>query len=304
MSNSLQSVLNESSDTFHTLYGQYALHNLKPIEHIVIYLDGELLLLKKSAWDYQEIKRASTAATDPMYNLEKIIAHYSVLVDAIYDALHKQTMPKDDVAKHIHHLIAELNKISSHRDFLKPHHREGIQLTLNALQQVARCPAQDYEHIHHTFLKDIALLNQNCCTQAADLQLLSMHQILRDFLSLGVNLHTTYTILMGAAGPRQDYLKHQFFQKLYNDNHIQPSNSAGIYYAEVLPENIHSTPQDYLIMGLARYLFNHGVGERLLNDQNAMYSDVLGDAAKKHLTKQNYQSDTGKTSKCPYRPRS
>jgi len=99
---------------------------LRKVNHIIIYLNGDLLLLKRTAQDsYELINQLETPAKQEPYQLIKTISHQAVLLSTILDNVLKNETSIEDGMKDLQELKHDVNTLK-HNYTDKVRHEEAV----------------------------------------------------------------------------------------------------------------------------------------------------------------------------------
>lgn len=265
----------------HLSIGQKKLIN---VQHIVICLKGDLLLLKRtSGASYELLETTPTPAKKTPSLLIKTISHYVVRVHMVLAAALKQEISIGEISKHFLPLREELATLK--RDYPDEVNDKlsMIDLTLSIIEDTLSAMNIDQiRDLHQIYLKETKPHHERYGRQATEYQLRGLKEIVSKWLDdYCIDLRSTYAIIVGARGPKQDMLEKQYFQALRRAHGIADANtsSGGIIYSEMLPEqmNVHYS---VLIDDLARDLHNQDIAESILDNRDGMNKDILGHHAK------------------------
>ena len=265
----------------HLSIGQKKLLN---VHHILIYLKGDLLLLKRTAdSSYELLEMIATPAKKAPYLLIKTISHYVVRLHMILAATLKKEIAIGEVGKRLMALRDQLATLK--RDY--PNDVKDklavVDLTLSIIDNASSAvDIGQIQDLYELYLKEMKPHHHDYGRQATEYQLSGLKEITSKWLDdYCIDLKDTYIIIVGARGPKRDLIEKQYFQALRSSHGVAEANtsSGGIIYSEMLPEqmNVHYS---VLIDDLARDLHSQDIAESMLNNRDGMNEDILGRHAK------------------------
>ncbi|WP_454782351.1 hypothetical protein [Legionella sp. WA2022007384] len=281
----------------------YSKKELDRVNHIVIYMNGTLMLLEiddKSGPIFLE--KNDTPAIDDSYLLMKVTCHFSISLFEILEQSIQLNITLEDLPKELDQLYEKIETLRTNYfnlDTVKP----AIDLMLSYLDLISRCTqVNQLKLIQKRYLRDLKPRIDKLSEKAAELQLNGLQQICVSWHKKhGIDLEKTYIIIVGARGPKKDLIEHQFFNAWRAHYGIDEKNtpSGGIIYSEMLPQQMKDLTIEMLIDDLARDLHNMQIGLRMLNDRQAMYQDVLGKYGPRVIGVLMETPVAQKESKCP-----
>ncbi|MDR3476744.1 MAG: hypothetical protein P4M14_01770 [Gammaproteobacteria bacterium] len=259
---------------FHSLHTKVARLHLSEIDHVIIYLHGQLLLLKcESEGKHIQIASADTAAIGHHYIRIKNLVHVSVsltlLTQAVLAGKRSLQTVRDDLAE----IMTELHAYQGATD-LSLLEAELVSCSTSFITSLQTC--MDLSHVllllNH-YLKSIQKLNERLCGQATKLQLSSLDDIIRKWLAEhSIVLKTSRTLIVGPDGAREGLIEMQYFDALYQ-------TECMALYVTMLPKQMSSLTISDLIEELGKRELNRIIGMTMLQDEQGMNKDVLAQYA-------------------------
>ncbi|WP_182390616.1 hypothetical protein [Legionella sp. PC997] len=283
----------------------FAKKELNGVDHIVIYMNGMLMLLQRDDKSKHILcEESNTPAMDDPYLLLKITCHFSISLFEILEQAIQRHIRLEDLPEELDELYEQIETLHtnfSNLDVVMP----TIDLMLSYLKEISRCTqVNQLELIRKRYLRDLKPNIDKYTEMAAELQLKGLQQI---YISWNqkylIDLMKTYIIIVGARGPKKDLIEHQFFNALRAYYGIDEKNTpfGGIIYSEMLPQQMKDLTIEMLIDDLARDLHNMQIGLGMLNDRHAMYQDVLGKYAPRVIKELIETPLPQQEGKCPFR---
>lgn len=250
--------------------------NLNHINHIIIYLNGDLHLWKRDAKDnFIELCVCKSAAMDFPYKLLKTMAHIAVTVNVLAQTHDASLMMK--LQEQLHDMLNSDNPLLQiHMNFIKR--------TLDLLENFSDDQIVAYNNA-------IKLVLDEYSKNAAELQLESLAHIMHIWTEeYRIDPATSRALIVSAHGPRVDLLERQYFDYWNN-------NKGFVYTVEMLPTQMATIniSRDLIDGFLNKHELNKTLGKTLLDDENAMFRDVLG----KHAHNKINQASS-KIQGCPF----
>ncbi len=281
----------------HNLLAQ---RQLQTLQHVVIYQNGYLILGRIADHKFAEVDKTPCAALGEDYNLLKSVTHTSVWLMTVLQAICDKQIPMESLYEALKELRGNLQTLYAYPDESLHEHRAALKKTLSTLDAALWCDTTgQIQDLLKVYLKDMKPIHQQYGKKATQLQLESMEKIIGqwskteklDWASIGV-------ILVVAQGPKELLIEKQYFQRLYkNLGILDPEKSKRLMYAEMLPSQMQSVDPSKLVSEfLAPHLLNKVIGKHMLDDEQAMFKDVLGEHAPAVL-------DKLEESRCPYHSR-
>lgn len=271
---------------------------LQALKHVVIYQNGYLILGKIAEQKFTEIEKIASAALGEDYILLKSVTHTSVWLMTILHAIGEKRIPMEERYEALKELKNHLQNLYSHSDVRLHAHRTGLKKTVSTLDAALGCDTTlQIQEVLQSYLNDMKPMHQQYAKEATQLQLQSMEKIITHWSNQEkLDWATIRVILVGAQGPKELLIEKQYFQHLYKKLGIaDPEHKKYLLYAEMLPSQMQSiTPNQLVIEFLAPHLLNRIIGKHMLNNDEAMFKDVLGEYAPAVL-------DKFENSKCPFR---
>lgn len=248
-------------------------------------------------------KKAMPAINRP-YLLLKTTSHFAIILYELFTQVQQGAIPLGELPNAIDALRAQIHRLQQDYADQLSCVRPTLDLLLSTIEQLAKGKQQAQLSAEQAlYLRALTPLIEQHSAQAAQLQLQGLHQLSMSWLSSKqINLEKTYILIVGARAPKQDLLEQQYFTALRAHYGIDQQNtdSGGIIYAEMLPQQMADLTTAMLIDDLARELHNRHLGLKLLGDKEAMFKDVLGQYAPPVLHELLARQSTPKApSKCP-----
>jgi hypothetical protein len=253
------------------------------VQHILIYLKGDLILLKRiSDGSYESCITLATPAKKEPYLLIKTMSHFLVELHMRLTNMFQKKLTIEAGIDSLKVLRDQL--ITLQHDYPDIVRDESIVIKRIISMIDNASLAADLEQTearYKIFFMSMKAHHERYGRTATSLQLKGLDEIISSWLSeFQIDLKSTYILIVGARAPKKGLIEKQYFEGLRSRHGISPENNAsgGIAYIEMLPEQMDI---DYhcLVKDLARDLANQNVAEDMLNDRKAMYKDVLGDYA-------------------------
>lgn len=250
---------------------------------MVIYLHGELQLLQRNEDGvFELIERRATPATESPYLLLKTTCHFPIILYGILRHALQGTISLSEIPTKIKPLQERIRTLI--KDFPNDivEVKSILALMLNYLEQMSNCKESKQLARYVSYLQELRPQFALYSAKAAELQLTGLQQISMDWLhKQQLNLAKTYIIIVGARGPKQGLIEHQYFTTLRAHYGQTEKNtlSGGLIYSEMLPQQMGTITTELLIDDLARELHNMHIGLDMLGEQHAMFKDVLGQFA-------------------------
>lgn len=277
----------------HHQHGQTKLRN---VNHIFIYLNGTLSLLQRRSATLEEIVTIATPAKENPYVLMKTVSHLSVTLFELLDALIHAEISLENAREESLQLRQHLLALKMNYASDLPQIGTVLDLTLSVVEQIS--PASCFMQLRDRYLLEISPYLDELGRQAASCQLQGIEKIISGWLKkYTIDLRSTYSILVGARGPRKNMIEHQYFVDLYLRHGMSQENTltGGIIFAEMLPQQMN-VATSLLIQDLATDLMNQEVGAGMLGSREGMNEDILGKHAKAVLN----TFAKGSKKSCPY----
>ena len=263
--------MREINQQFLKTYDKTALAHLKDIKHVVVYLRGQLLLLRQNELNgYEEAESSESATRNSTYRQLKTFAHSAVTVNML--VADKQAHKLREFNKKLKQLTLNHEaEILPYRQFIN----ESIYLIDSILSHwdIQESDKQLIENYNQTINKAL----NNYMMAAARLQLQSMSATMKDWSErYQIKAETLRIVIVCASGPREGMIERQFFESW-----LQKQNGSKrlIYQMEMLHEQMPQLKIDKLIDFVGKQELNKSIGKQLLNDENALFKDLLAEHA-------------------------
>lgn len=268
---------------FICLHEHYAQEqSLESIDTVIIYLSGNLLLLKKGANNnFSEIQKVATPALEEDYLFIKSITHVSVSFSLILQDI---LWRKQKTIHHLKDLALTINQLARLKKVTAENTQEynAIELILDFIHKTVQEENNGrLQCIWAQYLQQTMPIHKDLASQASELQLKGIHKIVTDMLvKNSIQLNQTRVLIPCAKGPREGLIEEQYFQWLYLQQGIVEAEQKNyIFCVEMLPEQIVTVSIDDLLSFLKKHQLNTQIGKNLLRDTNAMNKDILGNFA-------------------------
>ncbi len=263
------------------------------INHVIIYHKGSLALLEKKP-DEALVERelVDTPALQTEYNLIKSMAHLSVWLNIILDSIIAKAKQTKQHQTGLLSIRAHLELLKKSDDTLIKNEYKVIDSLIAVIDKIMVSSIEEVKKIQKFYLAQISIINMSYSQKATELQLNGMSQVISSWIEKHkLNLKDTRVLIVCAHGPKQDLIETQYFLHLYKQAGMANAEQLGyVLPVTMLAEQIATLSQEHLINFLRKHQMNSLIGERMLDDPNAMNSDVLGKFAPPVLEKQ----------KCPF----
>ncbi|MDI1352264.1 MAG: hypothetical protein PSV35_05765, partial [bacterium] len=224
-------------------------HSLAAVEHVIIYVNGNLSLLRKNGeQNFSEVEKVVTPALEEEYDLLKTLSHISVWLNVIFQSI------LDD-QELLENYEGNLNKIKNHLEELKTLNDQRIKTKLANINQILSVINQtlssknlaDICQIYNQYLSLSRVINEAYSGQATQLQINGLHEIINHWqLKEQIQWEKTRVLIVITQGPREDLIEKQYFIDLYEKNGIPEAEktSRHVICVEMLPEQIATVSQD------------------------------------------------------------
>ena len=220
----------------------------------------------------------ATPAKRAPYLLIKTISHCSVRFHQILNALLQKEISIEKGADRLKALRDRLISLKHNYPNIVRGETTVIDLTLSNIDNaLLAADLNQIQSLHEIYGKNMKVHHERYGRQATELQLGGLEEITSKWLiDYAIDLKLTYIIIVGSRGPKKGLIEKQYFDMLRSKHGVCAGNtpSGGVIYSEMLPEqmNIHYS---VLIKDLARDICNQEIGEKMLNNREAMYEDIL-----------------------------
>lgn len=267
---------------------QSGLNKLLQVEHVIIYLKGNLLLLKKNKdAQFETIETVATPAKQEPYLLIKTISHNVVRLHMILEIYLNPNLAVESTSN-LQQLRDQLLTLKNNYPHQVKSELPVIDLSLQVIDKLNNCVKRaQVDALSKQYLMEMEPHHERYGRQATEHQLRGLDQITTKWLALhAVNLQSTYIIIVGARGPKKGLIEMQYFKSLRGNHGLLDKNTSknGTLYSEMLPEQMDVSIQ-ILLDDLARDLVNQDIGERMLHNREAMNEDVLSRHGKSFLAR-------------------
>jgi hypothetical protein len=262
-----------NNSLFHQVHANMARLHLSNIGHVILYLHGDLLLLKRTSnGNYVPLAKIQTAAMNRDYIRIKNLVHISVTLTMLIDII---ILGKRSVSASIDDLNAVLVELQDMpgKTEMSQSERDVIDLsTALILSLHPDMPSQEVAEQLRTYLHKIAKVNEHLCQEATTLQLTSIDSIIKKWIAVyKISMQTSRTVIVGPDGAREGLIEMQYFEALYRAIHKEPMTQ----YVTMLPKQMGGINIEDLIDELGKRELNKAIGKSMLDDKNAMTKDVL-----------------------------
>lgn len=255
------------------------------IETVIVCLGNELSLWKALDGSYQKVKSALVPSEDLKYARLKQVAHIPLLVSMILNQLIADSTRKDLCLSKLRLISEELNglkngldKIFESDDLTRQQHI--IESTLKTIELLMN----DYDETEVPALKlyylarvHDALIENN--RLAAESHLQELDKITTDWgLKSKATLEKSRFLIVGPHGPRKGRIDIQYYVALFETIlGISKVKDNRLYHVEMLPSQMAGIDilNDLILNFLLGSELNKSIGEDILDDNTAMFSDIL-----------------------------
>ncbi len=270
----------------HLQCGQTKLLN---VHHLMVYLNGKLLLLQRTVnGQYEIIDEIETPAKQEPYRLLKMMSHYAVRLHMLLDGIIKGEICLSHVAEKLQPLREELVTLKQNFQSIVKSELHVIDLTLVKIERASSCvDIRQLKDLYECYLREMAPHHERYGRQATEFQLKGLDKIISKWLAnYAINLKSTYIVIVGTRGPKQGHIESQYFERLRSRHGITHVNtlSGGIIYTEMLQEQMSNVSIPTIVSDVARDLASQEVAKGMLGDRTAMHRDVLSRHAGPILT--------------------
>ncbi len=257
---------------------------------MVIFLKGELSLFQQdSELTYQEIACASSATQNSAYRQLKYLAHIPATINILVEA--RQSEELKNMTQKLENLVLDATS--------QPCINQSIQLIDSLLAHWNDEPG--CEKLLDNYNRSIKPFLDEYCKQATCMQLATLKEIMEEwFLNYKIRVDSSRILLVCSHGVRDGLVEKQFFESWLNQQtKIENGSSQGlIYLVEMLNEQMSTVKKvDDLILGfLGKQEINKRIGKQLLNNEYAMFKDLLAE----HATSLLEEQENSTKGTCPY----
>ncbi|CEK09283.1 protein of unknown function [Legionella hackeliae] len=174
----------------------------------------------------------------------------------------------------------------------------GEKLTACLLQELEKEQSL-LELVSQLREKQTSLLQQ-ISEKVTELQIRSLHEILKSWESLGIlDRADARAVVAGTQGPRQGMIEVQYLQH-YFKNQSKEDNDL-VFYAEMPPQLMSQATGTMMIEYLSKELCNSLIGGLVFNDKKSMQRDILHQYAAPVIKKitENETQNASET-RCPF----
>lgn len=284
---------NHIGSKFMNIHKNEAPTHLSTVKNIIIYHGGLTELWKKdTSGDYNQAGIASTAAAQDVYKVRKNLSHLAVSINVLASSF--ALVADEDSFSRIHAAAGSMfGTLGLLPKSIQTEYALLIEASASALLRLAastssRMEVADACRKYNGITK---IILQEYAKESAQVQIISLENIMDKWTQEHHILpEDTKALIVVAHGPRQKLLETQYFEQ-WGKGKLQ------IFPVEMLPAQMSSinVKKDLILGFLAEQLLNQQIGKRMLDDENAMFKDILAPYAEEILEK-----FPSKEEGCPY----
>jgi len=249
---------------------------------VIVYSNSSLSLWQHAgSGQYKQLETAPSPAKEEPYILLKTLSHISVWLSITLQSMAAQKLWLAKTNPELNKIHTSLNTLKNlGNQQLKPH-LPVMDYTLSVIQQAKTCQqATEIVQLQQDYLQQSKACNEHYSRLATRIQLQGLHKIVETWRTQRMlNLHRSRVMIVGPHGPRDQLIEKQYFHDMYVRAGIADGehNNGHLVYVEMLPEQLQDIDIASLITSfLGRHQINKLIGKELLNDEQAMFNDVLG----------------------------
>ncbi|WP_141650495.1 hypothetical protein [Legionella massiliensis] len=243
-------------------------------------------------FNYEEVASCDSAALGSRYRQLKTLSHIAVTLNILIEEGQSQDGLKELQKKLKQLIVHHKSELLPYQSFLN----ETILLTYRLLAKwedklACRQLMAKYNKATSESLNSYA-------KEAAQLQLTSLNEIVQGWTDdYWIQAESSRVLIVCPHGPRKGLIERQFFDDWLLKQKLDRLDKRLIYTVEMLPEQMASVSSDLILSFLSKQEINKMIGKQVLNDEDAMFRDILAEHAPDIINELEEQKTGGY---CPY----
>jgi hypothetical protein len=257
---------------------------LKGIDTIIVYKGGELSLWQRTHDGYTLLE--GIPLISKRYTALKEMAHLPLLVLAIIQQHDAGDVGKEETLAKLISLQQSVTTVKSNAQNSLEEADKWAQWTIldatsHLLSQVINddTALSKQAILLQDYLSSLKSAIQYNNRTATTIQLIGLDNVIKKWDAQYVpEWDKTRILTVGVHGPREKLIEQEyFFSYVRKKLNLKQVENNKVYYVEMLPAQIANVDivKDLIQGFLARSELNKNIGEKVLNDEQAMFKDVL-----------------------------